>query len=214
MAESSGTTDPLLDRAAAGDQASWGALLTRHQERLHRLVAFRMDRRLQGRLSPSDVLQEAYLEAWKHLSAYLRQPTLPLFLWLRGITGNKLRELHRRHLGTEMRDAGREVALVPGAQPEATSEGLAAQLLGQVTRPSEAAMRAELKAQLQEVLNRMDALDREVLALRHFEQLTVAETAQVLGIKEKAAGKRYLRALQRLRDLLASLPDELGEWQP
>ena len=160
------------------------------------MVAFRMDQRLQGRIDPLDVIQEAYLEASEHRAEYLRQPAMPFFLWLRGIVGNKLRELHRHHLGTQMRDAGREVSLYRGAMPEATSAALAAQLLGHATRPSEAAMRAEAKIRLQEALNAMDPIDREVLALRHFEQLTPAETAQVLGIKEKAAGMRYLRALQ------------------
>jgi RNA polymerase sigma-70 factor, ECF subfamily len=205
MAENSSETD-LLRRAADGDDQCWGALLTRHEERLRRLVAFRLDQRLQGRIDPSDVLQEAFLEAWRHLADYLRQPAMPFFLWLRGIAGNKLRELHRHHLGTQMRDPRREVALHQGAMPETTSAALAAQLLGHLTRPSEAAIRAELKVRLQEALNSMEALDREVLALRHFEQLTPAETARVLGIKEKAAGMRYVRALRRLKEVLSNLP--------
>ena len=110
-----------------------------------------------------------------------------------------------------MRDAGREVSLYRGTMPEASSAALAAQLLGHATRPSEAAIRAEVKIRLQEALNSMDPLDREVLVLRHFEQLSPAETAQVLGIKEKAAGMRYLRALKRLKDILACLPGGLKE---
>jgi RNA polymerase sigma-70 factor, ECF subfamily len=139
----------------------------------------------------------------------LRQPALPFFLWLRGVVGNKLRELHRHHLATQMRDAGREVSLYRGTMPEASSAALADQLLGHATRPSEAAIRAEMKIRLQEALNVMDPIDREIVALRHFEQLTPAETAQVLGIKEKAAGMRYLRALKRLKDILTSLPGGL-----
>ena len=139
---------------------------------------------------------------------------MPFFLWLRGIVGNKLLELHRFHLGTQMRDAGREVSLYRGTMPEASSAALAAQLLGHATRPSEAAIRAEVKIRLQEALNAMDPIDREVLALRHFEQLSPAETAQVLGIKEKAAGMRYLRALKRLKDILTSLPGGLKELRP
>jgi RNA polymerase sigma-70 factor (ECF subfamily) len=204
-------TARLLRKAADGDQYSWGALLTRHADRLRRMVAFRLDQRLQGRIDPSDVLQEAYLEASKHLADYLRDPSLPFFLWLRGIAGNKLRELHRHHLGTQMRDAGREVSIYRGTMPETTSAALAARLMGHETRPSEAAVRAEIKVRLQEALNSMDPLDREVLALRHFEQLSPAETAQVLGIKEKAAGMRYVRALRRLRDILTQLPGGLME---
>jgi RNA polymerase sigma-70 factor (ECF subfamily) len=212
MAANSAETEHLLRRAAEGDRESWGALLTRHEERLRRLVAFRLDHRLQGRLDAGDVLQEVYLEASEHLADYLRQPAMPFFLWLRGIAGNKLRELHRHHLGTQMRDAGREVSLHRGALPEASSEALAAHLLGRLTRPSEAAIRAEAKVRLQEALNRMDPLDREVLALRHFEQLSPAETAGVLGIKEKAAGMRYLRALRRLKEILTAMPG--GPWEP
>src|SRR5438552_4089734 len=211
MAGNTSETNDLLQRAAAGDQQSWGALLTRHADRLRRMVAFRLDQRLQGRIDPSDVIQEAYLEASRHLADYLREPALPFFLWLRGIAGNKLRELHRHHLATQMRDAGREVSLYRGTLPETTSAALAAQLLGHGTRPSEAAVRAEIKVRLQEALNGMDPLDREVLALRHFEQLSPTETAKVLGIKEKAAGMRYVRALRRLKEILTSLPGGLLE---
>jgi RNA polymerase sigma-70 factor (ECF subfamily) len=213
-AGNSGETDRLLQCAAVGDQESWGALLTRHEDRLRRMVAFRMDQRLQGRIDPLDVLQEAYLEASEHRSEYLRRPPLPFFLWLRGIVGNKLRELHRHHLGTQMRDAGREVSLYRGTLPETTSAALAAQLMGHTTRPSEYAVRAEVKVRLQEALNRMDPIDREVLALRHFEHLSNAEAAQVLGIQEKAAGKRYLRALKRLKEILADMPGGLEGLRP
>jgi RNA polymerase sigma-70 factor (ECF subfamily) len=211
MADDSNKTDDLLRRAAEGDEKSWGALLTRHADRLRRMVAFRLDQRLQGRIDPSDVIQESHLEAWRHLADYLRDPSLPFFLWLRGIVGNKMRELHRHHLGTKMRDAGREVSLYRGTMPETTSAALAAQLMGHMTRPSEAAVRAEIKVRLQEALNSMDPLDREVLALRHFEQLSPVETAQVLGIKEKAAGMRYVRALKRLKEILTALPGGLME---
>jgi RNA polymerase sigma-70 factor (ECF subfamily) len=210
MTGDSSETGRLLERAAGGDKESWGALLTRHRERLRRLVAFRLDQRLQGRIDPSDVIQEVCLEAAAALAEYLRRPAMPFFLWLRGITGNKLLELHRHHLGTQMRDARREVSLHRGPSPETTSAALAAQLLGHATRPSEAAVRAEAKVRLQEALNGMDPLDREVLALRHFEQLSPAETAQVLGISKKAAGMRYLRALKRLKEILTGLPGGPG----
>src|SRR5438270_3380329 len=204
--ENSGDTAALLERVAAGDQASWAALLARHEDRLRRMIAFRLDQRMQGRVDPSDVLQEAQLEAWQHVADYLRQPALPFFLWLRGIAHNKLRELHRHHLGTQMRDAGREVSIYRGTFPEATSAALAAQLLGHGTRPSEAAVRAEVKIRLQEALNSMEPLDREVLALRHFEQLSNDEAAQVLALQESAASKRYVRALKRLQEALNSMP--------
>lgn len=202
--DNSSETDRLLQRAAGGDEESWGALLTRHEEKLRRMVALRIDQRLQGRIDPRDVIQEAYLEASEHRARYLRQPTIPFVLWLRGIVGNKLRELHRHHLGTQMRNAAREVSLYRGTMPEATSAALAARLLGHATRPSEAAARAEAKALLLAALNAMDPIDREVLTLRHFEQLTPSEAARELGINEKAAGMRYVRAIKRLKDILAA----------
>src|SRR5215467_10142997 len=200
-------TAGLLRRAAQGDQAAWGALLVRSRGRLRRMVALRLDRRLQGRVDPSDIIQEAYIDASARLAEYARQPDMPFFLWLRFLTGQRLLRVHRQHLGAEMRDVAREVALYRGALPEATSVALAAQLLGRDTRPSEAAVCAERKLRLQEALNSMDPLDREALALRHFEHLTTAEAAQVLGITPAAAGKRYLRALERLREILTQWPD-------
>jgi RNA polymerase sigma-70 factor (ECF subfamily) len=202
----SGETDQLLERAAQGDLQGLGVLLERHRKRLRRMVTLRLDQRLQSRLDASDVIQEAFAEASARLGDYLLQPGVPFFLWLRFLTGQKLAELHRRHLGARMRDAGREISLYRGALPEASSAALAAQLLGHDTRPSEAAVRAERKIRLQEALNSMDALDREVLALRHFEQLNNAETAQVLDLRESAASKRYIRALKKLKEILTSLP--------
>jgi RNA polymerase sigma-70 factor (ECF subfamily) len=214
MADNSSETNELLRRAAAGDARRWGELLTRHHKRLRRMLALRLDQKLQGRIDPSDVLQDAYLEAWTRLAEYLRNPAMPFFLWLRFLAGQKLVTLHRHHLGRQMRDPGREISLYRGALPEASSAALAAQLLGHDTRPSEAAIRIELKIRLQEALNQMDAIDREVVALRHFEQLTRAETARVLGISEAAVSKRYIRALQRLKEILAEMPGGLGEVQP
>jgi RNA polymerase sigma-70 factor, ECF subfamily len=214
MAGNSSETHRLLHQAVEGSSESWGLLVDRHGERLRRMVAFRLDHRLHRRIDPSDVIQETYLEAWKHLADYVRQPNMPFFLWLRSIAGHKLQELHRRHLGAQMRSAGREVSLHRGTLPETTSAALAAQLLGCLTRPSEAAVRAEIKIRLQEALNSMDPIDREVLALRHFEHLSPVETANVLGLKEKAAGMRYVRALRRLKDILATFPGGLTEFQP
>jgi len=209
MTRDSSETNRLLQLAAGGDNASWGTVLKRHEDKLRRMVGFRLDPRLQGRIDPSDVIQEVYLAASHSLPSYLREPDRPFFLWLRGIAGNKLLELHRHHLGTPMRDARREVSLYRGSLPETTSAALAAHLLGRLSRPSEAAVRVEMKLCLQEALNQMDPVDREVLALRHFEHLTNAEAAEVLGIKEAAAGKRYLRALERLREILATVPGGL-----
>jgi RNA polymerase sigma-70 factor (ECF subfamily) len=178
------------------------------------MIAVRLDQRLQGRIDPSDVLQEAFLQASLNLKQYLLQPTLPFFLWLRLLTGQKLVALHRHHLKTHGRDAGREVSLDGAVLPEASSAALAAQLLGREVTPSEEAVRAEMRLRLQQALAGMDELDREVLSLRHFEQLNNAETAQVLGLRESAASKRYTRALLKLKEILTAMPGGLGAIQP
>jgi RNA polymerase sigma-70 factor (ECF subfamily) len=170
------------------------------------MVQIRLAQRLKGRIDPSDVLQETYLEVSRSLANYLRNPVLPFFLWLRFLTAKKLQGIHRHHLGARMRDAHREISLEGGAWPPATSESLAASLLGKLTTPSQAAMRTELRLRVQEALSSMPLLDREVLALRHFEQLSNAETARVLGISEAGASNRFVRALKRLRGILVDVP--------
>jgi RNA polymerase sigma-70 factor (ECF subfamily) len=192
----------LVDRAGRGDARALAELLTHYRGQLKRMVKLRLDPRVQGRVDPSDVVQEAYLEVAKKLAEYLRAPSLPFFLWLRALTGQKLALAHRQHLGVQARAAGREVSLHRGALPEASSAALAAQLLGRLTSPSQAAMKAELRIRVQDALNSMDAMDREVLTLRHFEHLSNAEAALVLGIKESTACNRYVRALERLRGIL------------
>ena len=135
---------------------------------------------------------------------------MSFFLWLRFITQQRLLTLHQHHLGVQKRDPRREVPLGPPGYTGATSAALAARLLGRYTTPSQAAMRAERKARLLAALERMEPIDREVLALRHLEQLSNVETAQVLGIQPSAASKRYLRAAKFLRDLLAG---KASEWE-
>ena len=196
----------LLAQARGGNRRALDSLLNRHRERLRRMVEVRLDTRLQARLDASDVVQEAYVEVAGRLEDYLRDPTLPFFLWLRLVVGERLMKLHRHHLGTQMRDAGREVSLYRGALPAASSAALAARLLGRHTSPTQAILRAERILRLQEALNTLDPIDREVLSLRHFEELTAAETARVLGIEESAAAKRYFRALKRLREVLTAMP--------
>ena len=209
MTNNSAETTRLLEQARAGDQEALNALFARHRPRLRRMVDMRLDRRLQARIDASDVIQEACVEVVTRLNEYLSQPPYPLFLWLRLIVGERLLKLHRHHLGTQMRDAGRELSLYRGALPEASSAALAAQLLGKRTSPTQAAVRAERMIRLQGALNTLDAMDREVLSLRHFEELSLAETALSLGISEPAAAKRYIRALKRLKATLSSMPGGL-----
>jgi RNA polymerase sigma-70 factor (ECF subfamily) len=205
----SAMTVRLIEQAGAGDRDALNQIFTRHRDRLRRMVEMRLDRRLQARIDASDVIQDAYLEVTQRLTEYIQNPKLPFFLWLRLVVGERLMKLHRQHLGTQMRDAGREVSLYRGALPAASSAALAAQLLGKHTSPTQAAIRAERLFRLQEALNLLDPVDREVLSLRHFEELDRTETAQALGIEEAAAAKRYFRALKRLKDTLADMPGGL-----
>ena len=151
-------------------------------------------------------MQEAFLDVAQQLSTYLAKPEMPFYLWLRLTTGQRLMRLHRQHLGTAGRDAGRELSLHRGALPQASSVSLAAQLMGRMTSASKAVERAEIQLKLQAALNGMDAVDREIIALRHFEELSNAEAAQVLDLEPSAASKRYIRALKRLQEILKSIP--------
>jgi RNA polymerase sigma-70 factor (ECF subfamily) len=167
-------------------------------------------------LDADDVVQEAFVEASEHRGDYFRTPSSAsssLFLWLRGVVIHKLLELHRHHLGTRMRDAKRDrpIDVAPGTSPGETSAALCAQLTAGLTRASVAAVRGEVRLRLAEALKQMAPMDCEVLALRHFEQLSNVEAAQLLGIQERAAAKRYLRALERLRGILSEMPGGLTE---
>jgi RNA polymerase sigma-70 factor (ECF subfamily) len=204
-ADPSGIED-LVHRVRAGDQGALATLFAVYRTRLRLMVRLRLDRRLQGRVDPSDVLQDAFLDITQRLPEYIVQPEMPFYLWLRLLTGQRLLALHRRHLGAQMRDAGQEVSLYRGALPQASSASLAAQLLGRLTSPTQAAIRAELQIRLQEALNELDPIDREILTLRHFEAMTNNETATVLGLQKAAASNRYIRALKRLKAVLNAIP--------
>ena len=206
MSETAGGAEELLRRLKSGDEAALGQLFAEHRERLWRTVSFRMDRRLLGRLDADDVLQEAYLAAAQRLGHFDGDSSPSPFVWLRMVVMQTLTDLHRRHLGAQMRDADREVALRGRRNAPTTSASLAAQLIGHLTSPSQAAARAEISLQLEQAVAAMDPLDQEVLAMRHFEELSNKEVAEVLGIRQKAASIRYVRALKRLRAVLADLP--------
>lgn len=194
----------LLDRLNDGDTSVLAELFELYRSRLKLMVRMRMDRRITGRLSPSDVLQETMMEATRRIDAYLENPNMPFHLWLRFLTGQQLLTAHRRHLGTQRRDAAQEINIYAGS-PQATSEYMAAQLIGHLTSPSQVAVREEVREMLQVALNQMDPIDREILTLRHFEDLSNNEVAQLLNLKKSAASNRYVRALQRLRGAMAKL---------
>jgi RNA polymerase sigma-70 factor (ECF subfamily) len=208
----------LLFNAASGDAEAWGALLALHQVRLLEIVTFRIDPRLRARIDATDVMQETFIAATERRAEFFQQSEQPLFLWLRWMAGNTLLTLHRHHLGAQMRDVRREMH-APFVQDgsvgdDGTRGALVEQLTAGATGPLTAAARIEVKARLNEALDQMDPIDREVLALRHYEHLTSSEAAQVLGIQEDAASKRYLRALGRLREILSEMPGGLTGLRP
>src|SRR6516225_3168378 len=169
----------LLQRAHDGDEQALRKLFEPHRERLRKMVRLRLDRRLRGQFSSSSVLEDVCREAVRRIHEYKSGSALPFFLWLRLLTGQRIQELHRQHLGSEGWEGGPEVSLYRGALPEANSVLLAAQLLGHATAAGQAAARADMQIRLQDAINGMDSVDREVLTLCHFEELTNAEAATV-----------------------------------
>ena len=184
---------------------------TNHRDRLWRSIHVRMDPRLYGRVDPDDVLQEAYLDAEKRLGHFAEEVNFAPFVWLRLIVGQTLINVHRRHIGAQKRDASRERSPTNSLQYQysATSQQFALQLAANQTTPSEAVMRDERIGQLAATLDLLSEVDREILTLRHFEDLSNKEIAQLLGIEQKAASIRYVRAIKRLKDCLGDL-DVIG----
>ena len=193
-ASGEGGEDDCIGAALAGDSGALGKLLETYRPRLRRMIALRMDARLAGRVDPADVLQEAFAEIVRRLPEFRRDPTRDFFLWVRFLTGQKLLQLHRKHLGAQ-RDARREV-------PEASSFSIASAIFDAAGTPSREAMQREVHRGVQQALQRMRPVDREVLVLRHFEHLSNGETAQLLELSQAAATQRYVRALKRLGEIL------------
>ncbi len=175
------------------------------------MVELRIDARVRARLDASDVLQEAFFDVARDLDAYLADPKLSPLLWMRLHVGRRLTALHRQHLGTEMRNASLEISLYRDALPEASSAALASMLLGKHTSPTQAARRAERLLRVQEALNTLDPIDREVLALRHFEQLSRSETAEVLGISQEAGCQTLLSCSETSQSRASSAMPGGGE---
>lgn len=162
------------------------------------MVDLRMDTRARARFDPSDVIQEAFVEAARALPAYAeKRDKMPFFLWLRLVTGDRLAKFHRRHLGTKKRDANRDASLWQ-ASPEASSIYLASQLAGEFTSVDHNLKQEEARQQLETALNAMDEKDREVIAMRHYEELSTEEIAIVLGMTKSGVLKRYARAISKL----------------
>ena len=194
----------LLAKAAAGDTEAAGRAVVAHDDRLRRIVRVRLDPRLASRVDPDDVLQETHVEALGRFSEFLATRRVPLFIWLRFLAVQRCITLSRRPLGAEARDARRERPLAGGAGPDATSVSLAGALAASMTSPSGAVARDETRTQVQAAVDALEPPDREILCMRHFEELDNAEAAAALRIAPSAASKRYLRALVRLKDALSA----------
>lgn len=206
MTDATDKATALITRLRNGDDDALAELFSLYHDRLKRIVKFRLDYRLAGRVSESDVIQESFISAAKRLEHYRGRDEMPFFVWLRLLVNQQLADLHRQHVQAEMRDVRKEVSLErPGPSPQ-TSLAMAAQLAGNETSPSRAFSRVERIASLEAALNRMEPIDREVIALRHFEELTNSEVSAVLGIGEQAASKRYVRAIKRMKELLSVIP--------
>lgn len=191
---------------AHGEEEALASLFTQYEDRLRRMVVFRLNPRLRGRIDPSDILQESYLSASQRLAGYLEKPAAPVFIWLRGVTEQTMIDVHRRHLGAQARNASLEVSFHRSGHGIATSVSLAAHLVADMTSPSQAAIREEALSGLREAFDEMDSTDREVLALRHFEGLSNMEVAAILELQPTAASNRYIRALRRLKSVLVRMP--------
>lgn len=201
----------LVERIIAGDRAALATMFTIYRPRLWRLVNFRLHPKLRGRIDPDDVLQDAWMRANDRIQHFLTDGSRSCFIWFRMIVCQTLIDVHRRHLGAEKRSAARELSFSNRWDANETSSSLAFHLQGHLTSPSSAICKAELAQQIDTILQGMDEIDREVLALRHFEQLSNSETALVLQMTEQAASARYVRAIQRLKGILQVIPDFLRE---
>jgi RNA polymerase sigma-70 factor, ECF subfamily len=202
VAPMSPDTEELLRRAGDGDGEARQQLLARHRERLRRMVAVRLDRRLVARADPSDIVQEALADAHRRLDDYLNHPPLPFYAWLRQFAWERLLKLHRHHIHAQRRSVAREEPWTVFPLPDESAMQLAQRLVASGTSPSRRLMREEQRDRLKVALTRLPPRDREVLVMRHLEQLSTAEIAAVLGTTPGAIMTRHTRALERLRGLL------------
>lgn len=194
-------TDELVRRVAGGETVAISRLLDRHRRRLRRMVVVRMDPRLAVRVDPSDVVQETLIEALRRLPAYVTDRPIPFYPWLRQIAWNRLVDLHRRHILAETRAVDREVSFdLPLS--DVSVQQLAHRFLSREPAPAARIVREELQRRVREAIAQLAPEFREVLILRHLEQLGVAEIAGVLGVAEGTVKSRHFRALAQMRALL------------
>lgn len=199
-------TRQLLDRVAGDDPAAEGRLWACYREPLRRVIGCRLDRGLGRRVDASDVVQEVMLKASGRLAGYLKDPSMPFHLWLRQIARDHVIDAHRKHRVAASRSVDRERSLAASAFADRSSLDLAGQLRDPNLTPAASALRRELERRFRDALDDLDEDDREIILLRHFEQLSNGEAARALGLSEPAAGMRHLRALRRLRAVLGESP--------
>lgn len=196
--------DEDAERLLQQGESALAPLFDKHRGRLLRMVELRLDSHFRSRVDPEDVLQEAYLDVQKRLHHYVREPKTSLYIWLRAIVQQTLIEFHRRHVGAQKRNARRDLSLGNLGMASSTF-ALSHFLLADSSTPSQAAVRHEMQDQLESALDRMNPVDREVLVLRHFEDLSNNEIAEILQISQTAASNRYVRALGRLKVILEAI---------
>ena len=201
MASSSDDTDGLIERARGGDPLPKAEMLAEHRDRLRRLVASRLDRRLAARIDPSDVIQEALADASRRLSDYLQNPPLPFLPWLYQFALERLAKLHRHHLHASKRSVVRERSRSGWFLQESCRDA-DQHLVASGTSPSGRAIRDEQCERVRAAMARLSEGDRKLLAMRHFEALSIVQIASVLGISEGAAKVRHMRALRRVQAFL------------
>jgi RNA polymerase sigma-70 factor (ECF subfamily) len=200
------STQELLDQAKAGNVDAVDQLLAKHREPIRRMIDLRLDPAIGQRVDASDVVQEVLIEANRRLQDYLKAPSMPFHLWLRHIAKDHIIDAHRRHHQAQKRGVNREQPMHRPAWADRSSLDLAAQLLDQDLTPASAAIQQEMQRRLREAIAQLDEDDREVILMRHYEMLANQEVASSLGLTEAAASMRYLRAVRKLRDLLAPPP--------
>jgi RNA polymerase sigma-70 factor (ECF subfamily) len=195
-------TEELLAQARSGDGQAAERLLADQRPRIRRMIELRLDPAIAARVDASDVVQEVLMEASRRLDAYLREPGMPFHLWLRQIAKDRLIDAHRRHRQAQRRGVDREQPLVPAGLKDHSSFELAAQFLDPELTPASAAMKQELERRLHAAIAELSDDDREIILLRHFEQLSNQDVAALHEVTEAAASMRHLRALRRLKELL------------
>lgn len=201
-------TQQLVQAIADGDPAAVNELMNRHRDALRRLIHFRLDRQIAQRVDASDVVQDVLVEASRRLKEYVQDPSMPFHLWIRQLAKDRMIDLHRRH-HAQKRSVDREQPLQGGRFGDRSSLNLAAQLQDDELTPAAATIRKELEQRFLEALDQLEDADREIVVMRHVEQLGNSEVAEALDLSPAAAGMRYLRAIRRLKAILTEPPSQV-----